>query len=316
MEYISMFARVVAILTEQDSALTTEEVANLLKVSKLTVYDLIKKGTLPSYRVGRQIRVEREALEQYKNKGNVKSEHKPTSGSGDKSTIIITGQDHCLDILGNQLEENYQGYRALRSQMGSLNGLTNMYQGKADIVSTHLFDAETGTYNIPYIRRLFVSHSFIVIHLLKRQAGLFVQKDNPKNITTWKQLNGTGISIVNRELGAGARVLLDEQLWLNHIVPSSIQGYQNIHTSHIDIANAVGNKEADVGIGAKHASKMMDIDFVPMIEENYDLVILKTAENQQLIDHVLSIIRQDSFKNTLKNLGFNVADSGKVLYEQ
>ena len=217
-------------MTANHDALTTEEVASLLKVSKLTVYDLIKKGTLPSYRDGRQIRVEREALENYKNQGQPAKPAQNTNDKRDKSSVIITGQDYCLDILAKQLENEQGDYRALRSHIGSLNGLINMYLGKADIVSTHLYDGETDSYNIPYVKKILVNHSFIIIHLLKRQTGFLVQKGNPKGITGWKDLAGTDVELINREVGSGARTLLDEQLRLHKLTPSSIKGYSQVLT--------------------------------------------------------------------------------------
>src|SRR5699024_8854766 len=159
----------------KDNDLTTEEVAKQLKVSKLTVYDLIKKGKLPSYRVGRQIRVERDALHAYKNH----SQSQPSITTGitptkNASQLIISGQDNSLDVLAKQLTESMSSLQFLRAYTGSLDGLIAMYQDKADIVSTHLFDGETGTYNLPYTHKILGSKSYIVIHLMKRRAGLFV----------------------------------------------------------------------------------------------------------------------------------------------
>lgn len=302
----------------QNDSLTTEEVAQLLKVSKLTVYDLIKKGELPSYRVGRQIRIERSALEAYKNQGTVSQpESKQTTVHQQQGrSIIISGQDNCLDILAKHIEAFNIEYRSLRSYSGSLDGLIAMYQGKADIVSTHLFDGETSTYNIPYIQKILVSKSFIVIHLLKRNAGLFVAKINPKAISSWKDLANPEITIINREAGAGARVLLDEQLRLHQISRETINGYHNEVTSHIDVASAIANGLADVGVGTEHAAKMANIDFLSMIEESYDLVIEKSKQNRELIQILLQITKKESFIDSLKSLGYNTIHTGKILYEQ
>lgn len=135
----------------EEEIYTVEEVARLLKVSKLTVYDLIKKDELEAYRVGRQMRIERTALEAYKQRGRgsnlkpvevIENEVSATAGR-----IIISGQDPCMDLLARELEGKGAG-QPLRSQSGSLDGLVSMYRGEADIVSTHLFDGDTKTYNI------------------------------------------------------------------------------------------------------------------------------------------------------------------------
>lgn len=306
------------IILLQNDSLTTEEVAQALKVSKLTVYDLIKKGDLPSYRVGRQIRVNRTALEEYTNRGNRSIERHQIADiaeNGNMRPIIISGQDNCLDILAKQIEGNHH-FRPLRSYTGSLDGLVAMYQGKGDIVSTHLFDGDTKTYNIPYIRKLLVSKSFIVIHLLKRKAGFFVAKGNPNNITSWDQFNDGTITMVNREPGAGARVLLDEQLRLHAIDKTNINGYSNEVTSHIDVASTVASGQADVGVGTWHAAKMADIDFVPMVEEYYDLVILKSKENNELIQTIMQVVQNKDFQKALQSLGHNIQETGNIRFEQ
>lgn len=301
---------------QQNDALTTEEVAQLLKVSKLTVYDLIKKGELPSYRVGRQIRVEQKALEAYKNQDTAHVTSNQINKINNPQTVIISGQDNCLDILAKQIEMNSNDFRALRSYTGSLDGLIAMYEGKNDIVSSHLFDGDTSTYNIPYVRKILVSKSFTVIHLLKRTAGLFVAKNNPKNISSWDSFNNPSITMINREAGAGARVLLDEQLRLHEIDRKTVNGYHNEVTSHIDVASAVANRQADVGVGTWHAAKMANIDFIPMVEESYDLVILKSKRNKALIQTILRVVQNEDFKQALQSLDYNTKDTGKIRYEQ
>lgn len=299
---------------------TTEEIAKALKVSKLTVYDLIKKGELKAFRVGRQMRVDAKELEDYKLRGQeVKSlqrEELENQGNGTTRQIVISGQDSSLDILARQIELKTNKFRPLRSYAGSLDSLIAMYLGEADIVSTHLLDGDTLQYNIPYIRKLLVSQSFIVIHLLGRRAGLFVAKGNPYQIRDWKDLAKPGLKLINREKGAGARVLLDEQLRLNGISKKQINGYEDIQTSHFGVASSIANGKADVGVGIEQAAKVANIDFIPLVTESYDLVILKTIDNEKLISDVLSILQNHSFQEELQSLGYDVSRTGEVVYEQ
>ncbi len=298
----------------RDDDLTTEEVAEQLKVSKLTVYDLIKKGELLSYRVGRQIRVELEALDADKNQN--KRQQSPTVATTNSSQMIISGQDSSLDVLAKHLNESTPTLQFLRSYMGSLDGLIAMYQDKADIVSTHLFDGETGTYSLPYIHKILGSKSYIVLHLMKRKAGLFVQSGNPKNIHHWEDLHRSDLTLANRETGAGARVLLDEQLRLHNINRQQISGYHNIYTSHLDVASQIAKDKADIGIGSEQAAKMANVDFIEMIEESYDLVVLKTAKNKQVITQLQAILKSESFSHMLQSLNYNVSQTGQIIHEQ
>ncbi len=297
-----------------EESFTTEEIASLLKVSKLTVYDLIKKGDLKAYRVGRQMRVDLSELENYKIRGTEVNILKEEAHS--MQQVVISGQDSSLDILARQLEMNLLDFRPLRSYVGSLDSLISMYQGKADIVSTHLFDGDTGTYNVSYVRKLLVSKSFIIVKFIKRQAGLYVAKGNPKKISSWNDLSNPAITIVNREPGAGARVLLDEQLRLHSVRREEVKGYTNEHSSHLAVASFIASGKADVGVGIEQTAKLANIDFVPMIEESYDLVMLKNEQTKALIAEVLLILKDENFKGKLQALGYNLEGIGDVIWEQ
>lgn len=323
----------------QAASYTTEEIADLLKVSKLTVYDLIKKGELRSYRVGRQMRIDAEDLEAYKDKSKsghvIKKEEKalvqrsepighmietsPLPKQFPPSPIrqqIISGQDISLDLLANAIGRSGAITSPLRSYTGSLNSLVAMYAGEADIVSTHLYDGDTGTYNLPYIKRILSGREYMVINLLARSAGLFVQKNNPKNIQTWKDFSKQSIKMVNREIGSGARVLLDEKLRLEGIIPRTIDGYQTEELNHIAVASKVASGFADVGVGIEKAATLVGVDFIPLVHEQYDLVMFKTPENEFVRSTILAILRSQDFQREIGALGgYDLSQTGSILFE-
>lgn len=323
----------------QAASYTTEEIADLLKVSKLTVYDLIKKGDLRAYRVGRQMRIDSEDLEAYKEQSKsggvlekkdsappleqelpVKRTESPPPPRHyqhvPQQKIIISGQDISLDLLANAIGRTGAVQNPLRSYTGSLNSLLSMYKGEADIVSTHLFDGDSGTYNLPYIKRILSGREYVVINLLSRSAGLFVQKNNPKNIRTWKDFANPTIKMVNREIGSGARVLLDEKLRLAGIVPRFIDGYEAVEMNHIGVASKVASGSADVGVGIEKAAAMVGVDFIPLIHEQYDLVMYKTTENEFLRDSIVSILRSPDFQHEIGALGgYDLSLTGTIIYE-
>lgn len=312
---------------------TTEEVAQILKVSKLTIYDLVKKGLLPTYRVGRQMRIDPEDLEAYINRSkkgtstiSIKENEFPESpvsnGKGQRQgfkntrQIVISGQDLSLDILANHIENSLNGIRPLRSYVGSLEGLISMYQGYSDIVSTHLIEAESGEYNLPYINKILVNFEYVVINLLSRKAGFFVQKGNPKKIKNWLDLKSPNIKMINREKGSGARVLIDESLKKHQISIHEVNGYGHEETNHLSVASAVAKGVADVGVGIEKTSNLVQgVEFIPLINERYDLVILKT-ENKVLIPQIQSILNSNSFKSDLDALGgYDLSKTGQIIYE-
>ncbi|SFE82810.1 putative molybdopterin biosynthesis protein [Paenibacillus algorifonticola] len=328
-----------------DISYTTEEIAKLLKISKLTVYDLIKKGELPSYRVGKQIRIDASDLEAYKLRAKGLQANAPAgktmafqpqgtpyahaqdlsdrsaasynAGGGGGRPIVITGQDMSLDILAKHIEREGLGVRPLRSYVGSMDSLVSMYKGESDIVSTHLLDGDTGEYNVPYIRKLLIGAPYIVVHLLTRSAGLFVQQGNPLKLASWADLVKPGLRLINRERGAGARVLLDEQLRLHNIPAASIVGYDQEQTNHLGVAAQVASGEADVGIGTERAAAVVSrITYIPLIQEQYDLVMLKKPDNQVFIDAVIRILQSQSFKQELGAItGYDLTRTGEIVAE-
>lgn len=338
----------------QEVSFTTDEIAKLLKVSKLTVYDLIKKGDLAAYRVGKQMRVDASDLEAYKQKTKKSAtsadDHHTGVSAPDRSnpatvipterdggtrnalrtaaaastasparsrSIVITGQDISLDILAKHMEGRTTGARPLRSYVGSLDGLISMYRGESDIVSTHLIDGDTGEYNLPYIRKLLVGRPCLVLNLLSRQAGFYVQRGNPHELLQWGDLEKPGLRVVNREIGSGARVLLDEQLRLHRIATSALDGYDRIENNHIGVAGCVASGEADVGIGIEKAAAIVGhVDFIPLVQERYDLVMLKKPDNQDWIQSAIAIIRSEAYQNELRAIpGYDLSLTGRILHE-
>ncbi|CAM4301402.1 helix-turn-helix transcriptional regulator [Paenibacillus alkaliterrae] len=312
----------------QEISYTTEEISKLLKISKLTVYDLIKKGELSSYRVGKQMRVDASDLEAYKLKSkgtHTQVQQEPQAVISPSSSmvsqgirpLVLTGQDISLDILAKHLEKKTTGLRPLRSYAGSLDSLISMYKGESDIVSTHLLDGDTGEYNLPYIRKLLVGSSYLVVNLLSRNAGIYVAQGNPHNIKNWSDLSRPGLRFVNREKGSGARVLLDEQLRLHGIKTDQLKGYNYIQTDHLSVAAKVASGEADVGVGIEKTASIVDqIEFISLIQERYDLVMIKNAENQSWINALMLILQSKDFKQGLQAIaGYDLSRTGEILFE-
>jgi putative molybdopterin biosynthesis protein len=303
---------------------TVEEIANLLKVSKLTVYDLIKKGKIPSFKVGRQMRVNSKDLDLFVSGKKVQQttslspsskDEKQLSTKKNHRKILISGQDMVLDILGKHLESK-GNYHALRSHEGSLNSLLSMYKGECDIVSLHMFDGDSGEYNIPFVRKILIGFQYTVINLVLRKAGFMVQKGNPLNITCWNDLKKQNIRLINREKGSGARILLEEQLRMNHIPHPDIKGYENEETSHLSVASTISSGQADVGIGIEKVAKIVGLDFVPLITERYDLVIINNQQNKELLMLLKETLKTGSFKNEIQSLGdYDISQTGDIVFE-
>jgi putative molybdopterin biosynthesis protein len=147
--------------------------------------------------------------------------------------------------------------------------------------------------------------------------GLYVAKGNPKGITTWEDFRRDDITMINREHGAGSRVLLDENLKLLGISGSSVRGYKKETQSHLAVASAVSSGEADVAVGSEKIARQVDnIDFIPLKKERYDLVVKKEDFQTFEIQTMLNIIRSVAFKNEFSNIGgYDTSDMGKIIAE-
>jgi len=305
---------------KDDSAFTPLEVAEILKISKNTVYELIKRGELNGYKVGKKIRIDRSDVEEYKNstKNNKPKDTSlvPSEGANNNG-FIISGQDIMLDIMARHLERSYKGFHVLRSYEGSYNGLFELYQGKVQAATAHLWDGDTGEYNIPYVKRMVPGVPTVIVHLAKRMQGFYIAKGNLKNIKGWKDFNRSDITIINREKGSGTRVLLDEHLRKLGISSSNIKGYDKECFSHLGIASAVSRGEADIGIGnEKSYLQVKDIDFIPIQWERYELIIKKEDLNKSNYQAVLHVINSEEFKMELEGIGgYDLTDLGKIVGE-
>jgi len=314
---------------DDNSPLTPQEVADILKIAKNTVYELIKRGELNSYRVGKKVRIDLKDVEEYKNRTKSTKNHRQTGIIQNSpvsnpflseelpgnNSFVICGQDILLDILSRYLQLHPNGVQALRSYVGSYNGLYALYQGKVQMAAAHLWDGDTGQYNIPFVRRMLPGVPAVIIHLACRLQGFYVAKGNPKGIKGWEDLKRKDITIINREKGSGTRVLLDEYLRKLGIPAKSIKGYDRESTSHLAIASTVARGGADIGIGNEKSSlQVKGVDFIPLQTERYELVIKKEDIEKVPFQAVLEILRSQEFKMELEGIGgYDLTETGKVV---
>jgi len=303
---------------------TAEEIANLLKVTKFTVYKMISRGDLTGYRIGRKIRVDAADLDAYirnsKNQsssGLVSIENVDERVSTGQNELIICGNDIILDSLTKYLVGKVPAVRFLRQHCGSVDGLIDLYRGMVDIATANLWDRDTGKYNVSYVRRMLPGQRMILINLASRRVGFYVAKGNPKKVNDWFDLNTSEVRLVNRECGSGARVLLDEKLCYFNINHREINGYEQEELSHMAVASHVARGEADVGIGIeKVALQVEKIDFIPLQKERCDLVIRKEDQEKPWFQAILSVLQSESFQNEISGIGgYDLEYTGRIIAE-
>ncbi|MDR1901120.1 MAG: helix-turn-helix transcriptional regulator [Treponema sp.] len=307
--------------------LTAQDVAEQLQIKKYTVYELIKRGELPSSKVGKQVRVSQEDINRYLRSRRtgfdspVFREPKEQRGAeGGRlpevppTGLIISGQDMCLDLLVSCISRT--GNTALRSYMGCYNGLYALYHGKVNMVSVHLWDSETGVYNYPFIRRLLPGLPVGVLRLAGRIQGFYVKKGNPLEIRDWKDLARPDITMINRERGCGTRILLDQKIRQLGIKAQDIRGYTRESSSHMAAASIVAKGGADLGCGCERtAGTVSALDFIPLQLEWYDFVFRLSDRHTEAVESILAYVIRGDFKQDMEMLGgYDTSETGR--YEE
>jgi putative molybdopterin biosynthesis protein len=235
-----------------------------------------------------------------------------------ENTILCTGShDLAIGVLEDQLKLQYPGLKIAATNVGSLGGLLALQRGETHIAGTHLLDPETGTYNIPDIKKTIPQVPVVLVHLAQREQGILVRRGNPKSIAGLHDLSRKDCRFVNRQPGSGTRVLLDYELKRLRIDPASIRGYEREEFTHMAVGVAVASGLADAGLGVRAAAQALGIDFIPLANEQYDLLCLRRFYESGRGVQLMEIIRSKSFKAAVSSLGgYNPVMAGEVLYQQ
>lgn len=324
--------------------LTAEDVAQQLRIKKYTVYELIKRGELPSSRVGKQVRVSQEDIDRYLRAGktgpfqdgnfsrNRRGEIREGEGgvpwgalqSGQETfrvrqeppeaPIILSGQDLCLDLLVNRLSMLGLG-PVLRSYTGCYNSLIALYNGTVTMAASHLWDGETETYNYPFIPHLLPGLPAGVFRMVGRKQGFYVKKGNPLKIRDWEDLARPEITMINRERGCGTRILLDQKLRRLGIRAEKIQGYSRESTSHMACASTVARGGADLGCGCERgAENIAGADFIPLQSEWYDLVFRLQDRDSPAVKALMTYLSGNEFRQDLALMGgYDLSQTGNYV---
>jgi len=233
-----------------------------------------------------------------------------------ENTIVCIGShDNALDLLANILKKRYPKFSLSSAHVGSMGGLIALKRGEAHIAGTHLLDEETGEYNVAFIQRLLPDRNIMLMNLVYREQGLLVVKGNPKNIRGFQDLTRNDVIFVNRQAGAGTRLLTDKCLRELGINPNGVIGYEREEYTHMGVASAVLTGVADTGLAILASARALNLDFIPVAKERYDLAVPQEYLDTEMIRCLLTIIREDrEFREMVMQLGgYDISDMGAVI---
>ena len=231
-----------------------------------------------------------------------------------ENTIVAIGShDMTLDLLAQFLSSKRQGRRLSSANVGSLGGLIALRRGEAHIAGSHLLDPESGEYNSSYVKRYLAGLDIVLISLVEREQGWIVPPGNPKGLQKWEDIVAPGIQIINRQRGAGTRVLLDYELEKRGINAEDVLGYEEQAYTHLAVAAAVASGMVDAGLGIAAAARALDLDFIPLATEQYDLVLARDVFESELVQPLLDLLVDPDFRSAAMAMpGYSVTHMGEV----
>jgi putative molybdopterin biosynthesis protein len=232
-----------------------------------------------------------------------------------RHTIVVVGShDNTLDVLADSIKAKYSHLTLSSSHVGSMGGLMAIKRGVCHLAGSHLLDTEDGSYNISYIKKFLPGIDVQLVNLVYRDQGLIVSKGNPKGIKGIDDLARGDIAFINRQAGSGTRILLDYRLNRMGIHPEQITGYQHEEFTHMAVAVAVLSGTVDAGLGIYAAAKALNLDFIPVVTEQYDLIIPAVHFESENIQRLLETIKSAEFKRRVHTLGgYSTEKTGEVI---
>jgi putative molybdopterin biosynthesis protein len=227
-------------------------------------------------------------------------------------TLLITGShDLTIDLLAQFMAGRGVG-RISSANVGSLGGLMALRRGHCHVTGSHLLDPDTGVYNESYVRRYLPGQPVYLVTLVGREQGWIVPPGNPLGLQSWADAGRRGLSLVNRQRGAGTRVLFDYELIQSGLDSNQIQGYDREEYTHLAVAAAVASGTADAGLGIRAAARALELDFVPLAQERYDLVIPQAHYQDERVQGLLALLHEPAFREAVAALpGYDVTMMGQ-----
>lgn len=235
----------------------------------------------------------------------------------DSTLVAIGSHDNILDLMANFLHRLSPPVRLSSAHVGSMGGIMAIRRGEAHFGGSHLLDEESGEYNVSFIKRFLSDLPLKLINLCYREQGFIVSKGNPFDIQSFTDIIAKDLSFINRQKGAGTRLLTDKILRDSGLEPEQIAGYNHEEYTHMNVAAAVLSGSVDVGMGIRAAALALELDFVPIAEERYDLIVPTLFLDDARIKAALELMSNDTFRSRIEDLGgYNLRDCGSVMYEQ
>ncbi len=284
--------------------LSAKELSKYLKINEKKIYQLVRESKLPHTKIGGKIAFAREIIDAWLAENTEREKHLYIGGSDDPLLRRI------IDAY-NKEEPNTIFY----APVGSINGLRLLKTGAANLACVHILDVEKKEYNVGYIERYLSHNRYTVVHLYLREQGIYCDKNSPKRLRSLEDVASKGVRFVNRNQGTGTRLLLDFLLHEKKIETTRIKGYNREVESHLQAGLSVLRGDADAALGIRYVAHMLNLHFVPLFKERFDLVIPEVYSQTAHVGRLLSRFDQGKLLQYAKDFaGYDLTKTGSILH--
>ncbi|MEN8243543.1 MAG: helix-turn-helix transcriptional regulator [Thermodesulfobacteriota bacterium] len=300
-----------------ENLMSTKDVATFLNVNEKMVYTLVAEKNLPATKITGKWLFPKHLVEQWIEANTTNFPEAVQKLPPYHGLLIIAGSnDLLLDKAISLFNATNSEEIVVFGNLGSMGGLSALRKNLCHIASSHLLQENGSDYNFSFAARELDALP-AVVNFCRREQGIILQKGNPKNIRTVTDLAKSGITIVNRSLATGTRLLLDNELRAAGIKGEKISGYQNIANRHMDVGLEILAGKADAGPGIRPVAALLGLDFIPLRWERFDLLVSKDIFFEPGVQKFQGLLHEKAFKNLAKSLdGYDIGDSGKIVFPQ
>lgn len=230
----------------------------------------------------------------------------------EKTLLMVGSHDNTLDIIAQFMAQ--KGERLSSTHVGSMGGITAVKKGAAHLAGIHLLDTNTGQYNVSYLQKYMPGKKLKIIHLVTRYQGLIVKKGNPLNIKGLEDLQNSDIRFINRQKGSGTRILTDYECTRKNIDTTQISGFNVEEYTHMGVSAGIKSNAADAGMAIKAAANALNLDFIPVATEDYQIIIPQEYFSSKPVQVMVDIINSAEFKNAvIKAGGYEINRTGEII---
>lgn len=284
--------------------MSTREVAEYLNINEKQVYKLIKEKNIPASRVTGKWTFPKNLIDEWViQDAAARAGRLPVSKAPDRHLIAMGSNDFSIELLSRELTRKHPEFSMSIANVGSAGGLIALSRRICHLACSHLRDSASGEYNTPFLPRYLPDRQMLVVTVAARDVGLIVARGNPKKLQSLEDLARPGITMVNRQQGSGTRAFFDHELDRLGVAPAAINGYHTEVTTHLQAALAVLSGPADAAMGIRPAAAMLNLDFLFLQQERFDLIVPREYCTAAPVEALLSILRSNAFVALLEKMG-------------